>query len=48
MRALFVVLRDMVGNAEVNRELRDEIESIILNDMKEGITYACGRNSKAN
>lgn len=48
VRALFVVLRDMVGNAEVNRELRDEIESIILNDMKEGITYACGRNSKAN
>ena len=29
VRAMFVVLRDMVGDAEVNMELREEIESII-------------------
>lgn len=28
VRAMFVLLRDMVGDAEVNRELREEIESI--------------------
>lgn len=28
VRALFVVLRDMVGDAEANRELREEMESI--------------------
>lgn len=27
VRAMFVVLRDMVGNAEINRELREEIEN---------------------
>lgn len=31
VRAMFVVLRDMVGNAEVNRKLRDDVESAIKN-----------------
>lgn len=29
VRAMFVLLRDMAGNAEANRELREEMESII-------------------
>lgn len=31
VRAMFVVLRDMVGNAEANREVKEEIEDIIKN-----------------
>ena len=31
VRAVFVLLRDMVGDAEANRELMEEIESIIKN-----------------
>lgn len=31
-RAMFVVLRDMVGDAEVNRELRKEIEARLLKE----------------